>query len=339
MIKKTLAIVLTALIFSASLSGCTDNGKKIVIYTSVDQVYSEKIFNLFEQQTGIKVNAVYDIEAQKTVGLANKIIAEKANPRCDVFWNGEVLQTIRLKDEGVLQKTDISSAKSLPDSFVDKDGFWYGFGGRSRVMMVNTSLVKIKDCPKNMIDLPQSKYIKKTGLPYPVFGTASTEAAALYSNWGNAVAKDYYNSLKNAGITILDGNSVVKDYVNSGKLYMGLIDTDDALSAMAENKDLDIYFMDQVTSQMGALVIPNTVSCIKGAPHPSEADAFMEFLLSSPTEQKLVNIGWINIPVHSNVTNPKELASKKIKIMDVDFNKIYEKLDVSKKDMTSIFVR
>ena len=35
------------------------------------------------------VRAVYDSEAVKTVGLVNRLIAEKANPQCDLFWNNE----------------------------------------------------------------------------------------------------------------------------------------------------------------------------------------------------------------------------------------------------------
>ena len=49
--------------------------REITIYTAVDQVYSEQIFAEFEEETGIQVNAVYDIESNKTTGLTNKILA------------------------------------------------------------------------------------------------------------------------------------------------------------------------------------------------------------------------------------------------------------------------
>lgn len=48
-------IILTILIAFLSF-GCDDKkGKRIVIYTSVDQVYSSKIFDEYTQQTGTKV--------------------------------------------------------------------------------------------------------------------------------------------------------------------------------------------------------------------------------------------------------------------------------------------
>src|SRR4030043_1766057 len=70
--------------------------RTVVIYTSVDQVYSEPILKEFEKKTGIRVKAKYDVEAVKTVGLINAIIAERGSPRCDVLWNNEIINTIIL---------------------------------------------------------------------------------------------------------------------------------------------------------------------------------------------------------------------------------------------------
>ena len=68
--------------------GCGKNSSSVVvIYTSQDEVYAEPILHQFEQETGIQVEKVYDSEAVKTVGLVNRLLAERDNPQCDVFWN------------------------------------------------------------------------------------------------------------------------------------------------------------------------------------------------------------------------------------------------------------
>jgi iron(III) transport system substrate-binding protein len=64
-------------------------GKTVIVYTSVDQVYSEPVFRAFEKERGVKVLPVYDVEATKTTGLVNRLIAEKARPQADVFWSVE----------------------------------------------------------------------------------------------------------------------------------------------------------------------------------------------------------------------------------------------------------
>jgi iron(III) transport system substrate-binding protein len=338
-LKRTLPILITAVILLPAFTGCKQTTKTLVVYTSVDQVYSEKIFNEYEKTTGVNIKPVYDIEASKSVGIANRIVAEKNNPQADVFWSGEILQTIDLKAKGVLAKVNSSEAKKLPAVFVDKDNYWFGFGGRARVLLYNKTLISKEACPKTMLELPGSKYIKQTGIANPVFGTASTQAAALYSYWGETRAKEYYKALKDAGITVLDGNSVVKDFVSEKKLVMGITDTDDALSEMKKNPDLDIIFLDQGRQDMGSLVVPNSVAKIKGAAHSEEADRFIEFLLSSGTEKKLVDDRWIQVTAHSDVAPSKDIELKNIKIMEVDFNKTYEFLEKSEKDMAGIFIR
>ena len=70
-------IAIVAVVGSLVLSfvGCVKSKRSdfVVVYTSQDQVYAEPILNEFASQTGIKVRAVYDSEAVKTVGLANAV--------------------------------------------------------------------------------------------------------------------------------------------------------------------------------------------------------------------------------------------------------------------------
>lgn len=334
------AIAAIIALTAAFLPGCGRGRDTVVVYTSVDQVYSEKIFKAFEQETGIKVEAKYDIEAAKTVGLVNELIAEKDNPRADVFWSGEILYTIDLKEKGVLDNTAvIENTKNLPEGFIDKDNMWFAFGGRARVLLYNKTLIAREDCPKTMEDLATGGYVGKTGIAYPVFGTTATHAAVLYSYWGSDKAKKYYTDLYNAGAVVLEGNGPVKDQVSRKQIFMGLTDTDDALSEMASNPDLGIIFLDQEEDGMGTLVIPNTVAKIKGGPNPGQADIFMDYLLSVKVEQMLVDDGWIQIPVNPDVRADEIVEQANVRIMAADFNKAYTLIEESKTDLTAIYIR
>jgi iron(III) transport system substrate-binding protein len=70
----------------AGCSGREAGQQEVVIYTSLDKVFSEPILEAFEKETGIRVLPVYDSEATKTTGLVNRLITEKGNPKADVFW-------------------------------------------------------------------------------------------------------------------------------------------------------------------------------------------------------------------------------------------------------------
>ena len=144
MTKAKIALFFISLVLVAVtlLVACKpQNKKEIIVYTSVDQVFSEPIFNEFEKETGIRVLPVYDVEAAKTTGLVNRLITEKNRPQADVFWNGEFVQTILLKEDGVLASYASPNARDIPAEYVDSQGYWAGFAGRARVLLVNTNLV------------------------------------------------------------------------------------------------------------------------------------------------------------------------------------------------------
>ena len=100
----------------------------VIVYAAQDQVYAEPILREFENSTGIKVKAVYDSEAVKTVGLANRLLAERSHPQCDVFWGNEEMRARQLAAQGVFRETN----------------GWAAFGHRSRRIVINTNLVSME---------------------------------------------------------------------------------------------------------------------------------------------------------------------------------------------------
>ena len=138
--KLGLSLMAAAFALTVLLPGCriATPKRRVVVYTSVDQHYSEPILKEFEDQTGIRVLPIYDVEAAKTTGLVNRLIAEKQRPRADVFWNGEFAQTILLKGKGCLAPYASPNAGDIPAQYRDPENCWTGFGGRARVLIVST---------------------------------------------------------------------------------------------------------------------------------------------------------------------------------------------------------
>jgi len=314
--------------------------REVVIYTSVDQIFSEPILDKFEETTGIKVKAVYDVEATKTTGLVNRLIAEKENPLADVWWNGEIVQTILLKEEGVLVPYTSPEVAGIPEAYIDPEEHWVGFGGRARVCLVNTELIDLEDYPSSIYDFLDEKYsADQIAIAYPIFGTTATHVAALYASLGPEDAEAFFTALSEREIRVVDGNGVVRDLVADGSVMFGLTDTDDSIGAIERGAPVEMVFLDQGHDEMGTLLIPNTVAMIKDGPNVEEAKLLIDYLLSEETVGELVELGWFQLPLRDLEVDQEYFDANSVKGMDVNYVEIYGFIEQAKREMTEIFVR
>jgi iron(III) transport system substrate-binding protein len=251
-----------------AIGNWNDPGPVVVVYTSQDEVYAEPILKDFEKQTGIEVKTVFDSEAVKTVGLVNRLLQEKSNPQCDVFWNNEEFRTRQLAARGVLA--------DLPH--------WDYLGYRTRRMVVNTNFVKAGDAPRAWSDVTNKIWFHKVALAYPLFGTTSTHFLALRQLWGDAAWQSWCRALAANDPFVVDGNSVVVKQVARGEAWIGLADSDDIADAQREGAPILSL---PVTPE--TLFIPNTVAVIKNCPHPEAAQQLFIYLRDSKTSQRLVD--------------------------------------------------
>lgn len=329
------------LVFMAALAAtvaCQGGASsQVVVYTSVDQMFSEPILDRFEEETGIEVLAVYDVEAAKTTGLVNRLIAEKEQPQADVFWNGEFAQTLLLKERGVLAPYSPEAVQDIPEAYRDPQGYWTGFAGRARVIVVNTEQVEETEYPRSIHDLVAPRWSgQRVGLAYPLFGTTATHAAALYAHWGPERAREFFQEVQEADVRIVDGNSVVRDLVVKGDLLWGLTDTDDACTAISQGKPVAIVLPDQ--DALGTLIVPNTVGLIADAPHPQAGKELIDYLLSPEIDQALIDSGWSHISLRSRVFSGCQ-EEMEVKGMEVDLQSVYEEIKGAQEELREVFVR
>lgn len=335
---KYIVFLVLFILLTGEVSATAADPKEVVVYTAVDQIFSEPILKDFEKRHNIHVRAVYDIEAVKTAGLVNRLIAEKKNPRCDVFWNGEILRTILLKRRGVLAPYFSPSASDIPAGYKDSEGFWSGFAARARVFVVNTDLVAADEYPAVLNDLAAPKWFGKVAMANPLFGTTATHIAAVFASEGSEEGRKLLSRLHKNNIRIVDGNSVVRDMTGAGEVLLGLTDTDDVNMGLLSGLPIKAVLLKQDGS--GALLIPNTVALIAGAPHPEEAKILIDYLLSREVEQKMAHSGFAQIPLRNDVNVPPgRLAIGDIVTQQHDYEKIADAMDESIKTAQKIFMR
>ncbi len=321
--SAVIAITIIILFLWNSVKSPNDE-KVVVVYVSEDQVFSEPILIDFEKETGIKINAVYDTEEAKSTGSMNRLIAEKNNPQADVYWANEPIRAEALKQKGITTPYFSPNAKNIPAVFRDPDGYWTGFSARARVLVVNK---KVKDKPAHITDYTDPHRKGKAVIANPLFGTTTSEIAALFTIWGNARGKEFMNALKqnNTGISTNNGESA--DFVAAGRYDFGLVDSDDAVNRMRQGKSIVMIYPDQDKNGPGCFIVPNAVMLIRGAPHPDTAKKLIDYLLTRKTEKKLAFADCAQIPLHPGVQIPAELKSiRDIKTMRVNYAEVAKKM-------------
>jgi iron(III) transport system substrate-binding protein len=298
---------------------------QVVVYTSADQEYAEIVLKEAEAATGLKVAAVFDAEASKTVGLERRLVAEKGKPRADVFWNSEFLRTHRLDRQGVLADTAVDKSLGLPASVTTPHSV--GVGIRGRVIAVNTAQFKDAQRPRRLEDLAEPRFKGKVAIARPLFGTTSTHFAALHAKWGEARFTRFLQALKKNDVAILPGNGDVRDAVAAGRAAVGLTDTDDAIGAIKRGQALAMVFPDQDGD--GAFGIYMTVGRVRGGPNAAGAQKLVEYLASEKSEQRLIELGAVQLSVRANGPMAKEIGTQRPKLWFMDPAKIDASLEPS----------
>ena len=117
-----------ALVCTLSLGCVPQSEKSVVLYSASDREYATPILDAFQRSNpGIEVARQFDIAASKTLGLVTRIERERERPKCDVFWNNEIIHTIRLQKQGLLASRRWKVPDAWPKAFKAKDGSWNQF--------------------------------------------------------------------------------------------------------------------------------------------------------------------------------------------------------------------
>src|SRR6266545_3021719 len=108
--KRLLVVAVLGLVGAS----CTRPQQGVVVYCSADKEFAELVFHAYEAKTGIKVLPLYDTEETKTAGLTARLVAEKAQPKADVFWSSDTSRAVALVDQGIAASYVSRAAAAIP---------------------------------------------------------------------------------------------------------------------------------------------------------------------------------------------------------------------------------
>jgi len=319
-------LLLAAVVLVAWLLGRKGEGdQSVVVYTSVDQVFAEPVLRRFEEETGIRVRAVYDTEETKSTGVLNRLIAEATEPRADVFWSGDPVRPFLLIDRGLVEPYRSTEARHIPAAFRAADGTWTGIAARARVLLVNRRRLGERALPRGVRDLADPRWKGEAAIANPLFGTTTMHVAAWANAWGEDETRRFLDALKANEVRIASSNGEVKRLVAAGEVTFGLTDTDDAFVALRSGAPVEVVYPDQEGT--GTLVMPTAVVQIRGGPNPDFARRLIDFLLSAQAESMLAESA-AHMPLREDVERRGEVRRvREIRAMQVDFAAVAREME------------
>jgi iron(III) transport system substrate-binding protein len=190
---------------------------------------------------------------------------------------------------GVLARYEPPADAPIPPSYVDTDGFYVAGRIISMVVAWNTSLL-----PDGLIDWPDLHDVELTAFPAPQSGAARATIKALIDEYGS----EFFTTLANDGMSSVASNGAARDGVVGGTFEAVAVLDYMARDAKATGSPVDFAY-----PASGTLLIPSPIAITTGARNPTAARAVVDFILSRPGQQIVVEIGNF-YPVRSDVAAP-----------------------------------
>jgi len=300
---RRIAIALVCLALAAAAFAAP---AKVVVYTAHEDPILNDMAPRFEKETGIKLEYV----KMGSGDIIKRAKAEAGNPQADVIWSigGEQLEA----------NSDILAAYTPKEwnkvNSIFKVGTnWLPYTGIMNVFIVNTKLLTKDKMPKAWTDLADARFAKM------ISSARADKSGSAYMQLCNVIAvyKDkgwdvYKSILKNMVLSASSG--AVPKFVNDGEAMVGITLEDNAYRYVSAGGPVQIVYPSD-----GAVAAPDGIALVKGAPNPEAGKIFIDWCLSKPIQQYLVD-KMFRRSVRTDCKDPAGLpAVKTIKTVPYDF--------------------
>jgi iron(III) transport system substrate-binding protein len=248
----------------------------VVWYCSVPIETAQKVSNMFEQKTGIKVELFRSGGSNILRRFQQE--AEAGKVFVDVITHSEPSAARAMTKKGLFVAFKATDFDKVPAEVKDPDG--YHVAQRLNVMAIYLRDDKIPaaDRPKTWGDLMQPKYKGKMVMADPSFSSLLVTIVGM-------LAKDhgweFFEKMRANDIMLVPGNQQVADMVKRGERPIA-VGADAAYVGDSKKSGMAISTL---YPQDGAFVIPSPSSIAKGSPHPNAAKAFADFMLSRSVQE------------------------------------------------------
>lgn len=249
---------------------------RVSVYTAHEASIIEALAPRFQRDTGITAEVV----KLGSGDVVNRVRAEARQPRADVIWSvgGEILAA----NPALLEAYKPADFDRVLDPKFTVSGPWLPYTGVLPVIVVNTAKLRPEEQPKTWADLalPRFKGMVSSARA-DTSGSAFTQYVTILAAYGDKGPDTYARIFAN--FALADSSGAVARYVADGEALAGIALEDNALQYVRGGAKVAIVYPAD-----GTTINADGIGLVKGAPHPEAARRFIDWTLSKPVQEQLV---------------------------------------------------
>lgn len=243
-------------------------------YTSTPVATAQKIANLFQAETGIKVQLFRSGGTAVLTRFMQEVDAKRI--AADVLTISDPAAASALIKRDLLVPFRPRHFDKIPDEVKDPEG--RHVAQRLNLVGIVVRTDKGIEIPKNWTDLTDPRYKGRMVMPDPSFTAIQLMVVGTLSQtYGWA----FYQGLRANDIMIVQGHQQVSDALTRGERLIAA----EGLDSYTWDDRKAGHKVQTIFPRDGAFAIAAPTAVIKGAPHPNAAKAFAEFMIGDTVQR------------------------------------------------------
>jgi iron(III) transport system substrate-binding protein len=294
-------------------------------YTSTPVNTAQKIANMFQAETGIKVELFRSGGSAVLRRFMQEIDARRVI--ADVMTISDPAEVLTLIKRDLVVPFRPRNFEKIRDEVKDAKG--YHVAQRVNLVGIIARADKSLAMPKNWTDLTDAKYKGLLVMPDPSYTAIQLMVVGTLSR---KYGWEFYEKLRANEIMIVQSHQQVAETLTRGERLIAAEGADQFawLDRKAGHKIQTIWPAD------GAFAIGAPTVVIKGAPHPNAAKALAEFMISDTVQKLLPGEG-----IYAGRSDVEPPAGSpplgQIKLMPIDYDQIEKDAKMLKTRFNEIY--
>lgn len=284
----------------------------LTIYSGRGESLIGPLIQQAEEALGFDINVRYGDTAE----LAIAIIEEGRNSPADLFFGQDAGALGALADARRTRPIPARLLVQVDRRFRSPSAQWLGITGRARVVAYNTDRVSAAELPASIWELTEPQWRGRVGWA-PTNGSFQSFITAMRLLEGEERTLEWLEAMRDNGVVEYRNNTAIVEAIGRGEIDAGITNNYYLYRFLAEDPNFPVAHH-YTRGDVGALVNIAGVAIINTTDSRTEAEQFIEFLLSDQAQNFFAEVTK-EYPLVQGMEPPEEqLSLDEINPPDID---------------------